>query len=140
MDNDSQRPVYVLGLSYSHDASACLLRDGRPAVAIQKERITRRKHDGGSYDTDLAECIEYCLSAEGIDIDDVALAIETVRPFFTAATAGRCSKWNTPRLLDALPESRIKQVSHHLAHAYLAYGISPFDKCACMVLMARATT
>ena len=39
----SRKPVYVLGINaYDHDTSACLLRDGEIAYAINKERITRR--------------------------------------------------------------------------------------------------
>ena len=46
----SKKPAYVLGINaYDHDVSACLLRDGAIAVAINKERITRKKHDSGFY-------------------------------------------------------------------------------------------
>ena len=40
------KPIYVLGVGLSHDGSACLLKDGEILVAIEKERITRKKHDG----------------------------------------------------------------------------------------------
>ena len=36
--------TYILGINaYDHDVSACLLRDGKIAFAIAKERITRGK-------------------------------------------------------------------------------------------------
>ena len=54
-----------------HDVSACLLRDGAIAYAIGKERITRQKHDTGFYQ----EVVDYCLKAEGISVDDVALFV-----------------------------------------------------------------
>ncbi|XXT19420.1 carbamoyltransferase N-terminal domain-containing protein [Sorangium sp. So ce429] len=57
------KPVYVLGTGLSHDGSSCLLKDGRIAVAIEKERLTRRKHDGMND----AETIRYCLEAEAIE-------------------------------------------------------------------------
>ena len=42
--------TYVLGINaYDHDVSACLLRDGEIAYAIEKERITRQKHAGGFF-------------------------------------------------------------------------------------------
>src|SRR5262249_6636326 len=64
--------VYVLGLNaYDHDVSACLLRDGEIAFAINKERITREKHDTGFYQ----EVVDYCLSAENISLDDVDLVV-----------------------------------------------------------------
>ena len=55
--------TYVLGINaYDHDVSACLLRDGEIAYAIEKERITREKHAGGFFQ----EPVDYCLAAEGI--------------------------------------------------------------------------
>ena len=46
----SSKHTYVLGINaYDHDVSACLLRDGEIAFAINKERITRKKHDTGFY-------------------------------------------------------------------------------------------
>ena len=59
----SNKRTYVLGINaYDHDVSACLLRDGEIAVAINKERITRKKHDTGFYQ----KVVDYCLAAEGI--------------------------------------------------------------------------
>jgi len=52
--------VYVLGTGLSHDGSACLLKDGKIAVAIEKERITRKKHAGGNDNA----AIQYCLESE----------------------------------------------------------------------------
>src|SRR5438874_1243201 len=64
--------VYVLGINaYDHDVSACLLRDGAIAFAISKERITREKHDTGFHQ----EVVDYCLSGEGISLDDVDLVV-----------------------------------------------------------------
>ena len=66
------KPRYILGLNtYDHDVSACLLRDGEIAYAIEKERVTREKHATGFYQ----EVIEYCLQAEGISLNDVELVV-----------------------------------------------------------------
>src|SRR5215470_20265377 len=68
----SKQHVYVLGINaYDHDVSACLLRDGAIAFAISKERITRKKHDGGFYQ----EVVDYCLAGEGISLSDVDLVV-----------------------------------------------------------------
>jgi carbamoyltransferase len=53
--------TYVLGTGLSHDGSACLIKDGEICVAIEKERLSKRKHDG--YNDTMA--INYCLQAEG---------------------------------------------------------------------------
>jgi carbamoyltransferase len=68
----ANKSVYVLGINaYDHDVSACLIRDGAIAVAINKERITRRKHDAGFYQL----VVDYCLAAQGITLDDVDLVV-----------------------------------------------------------------
>src|SRR5215475_14811781 len=68
----SKESSYVLGINaYDHDVSACLLRNGEIAVAISKERITRKKHDSGFF----REAVDYCLAAEGISLDDVDLVV-----------------------------------------------------------------
>lgn len=127
-------PSYVLGLSYSHDASVALLRDGVPRVAIQKERLTRKKHDGDIRSIDLSECIEYCLAAEGISLSDVSLAVENSPTILYCKDRDFVLGLPRERMLDQLDPTKIVSISHHLAHAYCAYGISPFDSCAVMII------
>src|SRR6201981_4183492 len=68
----SNKHTYVLGINADDpDVSACLLRDGEIAVAINKERITRKKHDTGFYQ----KVVDYCLAAEGISLSDVNLVV-----------------------------------------------------------------
>jgi carbamoyltransferase len=117
--------IYVLGTGLSHDGSACLLKDGRICVAIEKERITRQKHDGGN-DT---AAIEYCLEAEGISMKDIALIVQN-------ANYGMFRQGNDwydgPRLLDGA--APVVTISHHLAHAYSAVGSSQFEEAAVVVI------
>ena len=124
--------------AYDHDVSACLLRDGEAIVAIEKERLTRIKHDVGFY----GSAVDYCLFAAGIDLDDVDLVVRCsyllpttelerrlrhdVRPTIfpihersTALSSPLFAAKGPPRCLD---------VSHHLAHAYSAFACSPFEE------------
>lgn len=123
----SKRPTYVLGTGLSHDGSACLLRDGQVAVAVEKERITRVKHDG--YNDTAA--IRYCLETEGIAIEDLALVVQN--GIFGDFSRGN-SYFNGPRLLrDDLPVP-VVTISHHQAHAYSAIGMCPFADAAVLVI------
>ena len=126
--------IYVLGLCYSHDASVCLLKDGVPIVAIQKERLSRKKHDGSITDIDLGDCINYCLGAEGINLSQIDLVIENSPTVLYCKEKGNILGFARSRLLDNLDKNKIIQISHHLAHAYCAYGLSNFRKCAVMVI------
>ncbi|MBD0373692.1 MAG: hypothetical protein ICV60_22865 [Pyrinomonadaceae bacterium] len=93
------KPIYVLGTGLSHDGSACLLKDGRICVAIEKERLTRRKHDGGN-DTD---AIGYCLQAAGITYNDLLLVVQNAISACssTATTGGRGPESSTTGCLSS---------------------------------------
>jgi carbamoyltransferase len=121
----SGKPIYVLGTGLSHDGSACLLKDGRICVAIEKERITRQKHDGMN-DRD---AVRYCLDAAGITIDDVSLIVQNAN--FGMLESGN-DWWEGYRIIkDSVP---IVTISHHLAHAYSAVGTCPFAEAAVLVM------
>jgi carbamoyltransferase len=119
-------PTYVLGTHVSHDASACLLKDGRIVAAIEKERLTRVKHDGGN-DNDV---VQYVLDAEGITLRDVSVIVQNAN--FDMFEFRGTAHWAGPRLVDNA--KHVVTISHHLAHAYSALGTSPFNEMAVLVI------
>src|SRR5580692_8396419 len=120
--------AYVLGINaYDHDVSACLLRDGEIAYAISKERITRRKHDTGFFQ----EVVDYCLTAEGISLDDVDLVVRNCYVMPVEEVELRMVSQELPEVMDEkarvqaaknplylTKSNKVVTVSHHLAHAY----------------------
>lgn len=125
------KPTYVLGTGLSHDGSSCLMRDGKIVVGIEKERITRKKHDG--FNDQLT--LEYCLEAEGITWGDVDLLVEN-------NTKNRFERDDQRlRLGREIPEfvPRVN-ISHHLAHAYSAAGASPFSETTVVVIDGRGSS
>src|SRR5580698_2930002 len=112
-----KKSIYVLGTGLSHDGSACLIKDGRIAVAISKERLTRIKHDGHNDNA----AISYCLEAAGIELKDVAVVVQNAN----YGNGGNDKSWyHGPRLL--ADYDNLITISHHLAHAYSAAAPSPF--------------
>ncbi|MGB8956538.1 MAG: carbamoyltransferase N-terminal domain-containing protein, partial [Tumebacillaceae bacterium] len=124
---------YVLGVSVSHDASACLMRDGEILFAIQEERVSRIKHDGNRY-LSQTRAIDYCLQAAGITIDDVELIVINGQQL-THGYAGLSVPWPDAdfQLFDPFSEKCL-YISHHLAHAFSAFGPSPYEAAAVMVV------
>ncbi|HEX7562283.1 MAG TPA: carbamoyltransferase C-terminal domain-containing protein [Bradyrhizobium sp.] len=132
---------YILGINaYDHDVSACLLRDGEIAYAIEKERITRQKHASGFFQ----EAVDYCLKAEGITLDDVDLVVRNcyvlpvdeleVRMVYEGDMSGRERAQVAKSPLYLSKSNKVMTVSHHLAHAYSAFAVSPFDEGVVMVV------
>ena len=135
---------YVLGINaYDHDVSACLLRDGEIAYAIAKERITRRKHAAGFFQ----EAVDYVLGAEGITLDDVDLVVRNCYVLPVDELETRLLSIGVPEVMDEKEReqarnhplhrahsNKVLTISHHLAHAYSAFAMCPFDKGAIMVV------
>lgn len=120
-----KKPIYVIGTGLSHNGSAVLLKDGWVCVAIEKERLTRIKHDGGN-DT-LA--MQYCLDAEGIKMKDINLVVQSAN--FDIPNR---EQFHGKRIFSESNSPKIITIAHHLAHAYSAVGASPFSECAVMVI------
>lgn len=124
----------VLGLNkYSHDSAVCVLsnKDGRCLFAGEKERLTRAKHDGG----DTGELVSHALSSVGASLADVRLVVSNnhhhrVAPFeeripWAVATGVYPESYGSAENL--LPEAAHVELSHHLAHAWSAAALAPFD-------------
>jgi carbamoyltransferase len=138
------KPAYVLGINaYDHDVSACLLRDGALACAINKERITREKHATGFYQG----VVDYCLAAEGIALDDIDLVVRNCYVLPVEDLETRMVSADVPEVMNDAERTqaakhplylsrsnKVLTVSHHLAHAYSAFAVCPFDEGAVMVV------
>ena len=61
--------MYIIGLSYNTDASACLFKDGKLISAISEERINRKKSWFGVPHRSL----EYILQSNGLESKDINL-------------------------------------------------------------------
>jgi carbamoyltransferase len=140
----SEKHSYILGINaYDHDVSACLLRDGEIAYAIAKERITRRKHAAGFF----KEAVDYVLAAEGITLDDVDLVVRNCYVLPVDELETRLLSIGVPEIMDERERqqahnhplhlarsNKVLTISHHLAHAYSAFAMCPFDKGVIMVV------
>ena len=140
----SDKRTYVLGINaYDHDVSTCLLRDGEIAYAIAKERITRRKHAAGFFQ----EAVDYVLAAEGITLDDVDLVVRNCDVLPVEDLETRLLSIGVPEIMDEKERQQARAhplhlsrsnkaltISHHLAHAYSAFAMCPFENGAIMVV------
>ncbi|HEU5130774.1 MAG TPA: carbamoyltransferase N-terminal domain-containing protein, partial [Pyrinomonadaceae bacterium] len=121
---------WILGLSASHNGSACLLRGDEIVVAIQEERLTRFKrhriHGSGP-----SRAVAYCLECAGIapsDLSLVVLCIQgraqdkihdiTLDPFLNVITHG-------------IPTITIP---HHYGHAVSVFATSGFAESAVLIV------
>ena len=75
LQNDTNK--YILGLSTMGSSSACIFNGKELIAAIEEERITRIKNDGGFP----FESIRQCLDISGILIEDIDAICVYWKPF-----------------------------------------------------------
>lgn len=145
----------VLGLTFGHDASVCVVVNGRIASALAAERSSRVKH-AGQIDKILIDSV---LAAAGVEIGDIDLACcgsmiasqsggdwpvvltadnQIVREVRVPSLAALDIENSIPQFVLALGDVRkpLRVFPHHLCHAAAAYYSSPFDQAACFTLDA----
>jgi len=141
----------ILGIScYFHDASACLLVDGKLVAAAEEERFTRIKHDFSFPDN----AIRFCLEQGGIEGRDLDYVVFFEKPFVKFERLIKTAVSGFPKtymqfaqsmrtwLFDKLwikshiesslgiDRKSILFSDHHMSHAASAYFCSPFEKSA----------
>jgi carbamoyltransferase len=121
---------WILGISASHNGSACLLRGDEIVVAIQEERLSRFKRhriNGAGPSRAIAYCLNYARIAPS-DLKLVVLCIQgratdkihdiTLDPFLKIVTHG-------------IPTITIP---HHYGHAVSVFAASGFTESAVLIV------
>lgn len=123
-----------------HDASACLIIDGKIVAFAEEERFTRKRY---SYDSLPILSIAYCLNEGKASVDD----IDRVAYGWNMPKAYKMRKRKFPisekQILEKLFSQdlykykklpKLEFVDHHLAHAASAYRVSGFKKASILIL------
>ncbi len=125
----------IIGVNLSHDASICLLADGKLEVAIALERLLRVKRASVPPTTltvALHDAFHACLEQTGLSATEI--------DFFTAVSAVTGSpsdELDLVKRLGLIPIEKIVAMphpSHHLAHAYASFFTSGFPESAALVI------
>ncbi|MBD3379886.1 MAG: hypothetical protein GF408_05430 [Candidatus Omnitrophica bacterium] len=117
--------TYILGISaHYHESSAVLLKDGEMIAAVQEERFTRRKHDKAFP----VNSIEYCLSLEGIGVEDLDLVAVCDLPSEALGLEEKDVREKTGFKGDIL------FYEHDLCHSAAAFYPSPFSEAAVLTV------
>ncbi|MEZ6195248.1 MAG: carbamoyltransferase C-terminal domain-containing protein [Planctomycetota bacterium] len=142
----------VIGFNSTHDCGAALVEDGRIRFAIEEERLTRVKHQGGFPTRSLAACAE----AAGCPLSEIEAAADYWNPWkglwrfgwhFLRSLPGSITHvrrqpgiWRSMLALEGRLRretgfrGRFHFVDHHLAHAASTFYPSAFEEAAIMTL------
>jgi carbamoyltransferase len=135
---------YILGLSRGHNAGACLLKDGEIVFAIEEERLSRHKYDGGPY-ASMMKVKEYTDKVDAIvishtqSIESTAGKVDYTGDNVYTGLARKlglierkCDVWNHPQVFDL-------SAQHHRIHAACAFYRSGFDDAVAVIIDGAGT-
>ncbi|WP_046759070.1 carbamoyltransferase family protein [Kordia jejudonensis] len=137
--------VNIIGISaFYHDASCCILQEGKLIAAAEEERFTRIKFDPSVP----KHALNYCLEAAGITIKDVnciAFYEDPTKKIARQIWSGlikndsTLKETNFNKVEDEIRnvlgfEGDIIYVDHHASHAASAYYFSGFDNAALLTV------
>lgn len=120
--NNQPKP-WILGVNLSHNSSMCLLKGDEIVVAIQEERVTRKKRDFLKIPEPLA--LNYCLEYAGISKSDLDLVV---------GSSYLSQQENAQYLKEIFPNISILTINHHLSHAVGAFATSGFSEAAILIV------
>lgn len=116
------QPYWVMGLGGSgHDFSVALGLESDIRVAVESERLTRRKHGKvWAFENPFRHAVMYCLNAEHIDISDISCIVG--------------NDMLPTRSRQEFPFEKLFLYRHHLCHAATAaLFVQPNQKAAIIV-------
>src|SRR5688500_20383226 len=117
---------WVLGISASHNGAVCLLKGDEIVVAIQEERLSRRKRHrifGAQHSLSL----DYCFDYAGINPRHVSLMVLCVQGRASAASQDLTLNPYWPVQANNPPTM---MMPHHTATAAIAFGTSGYFESA----------
>lgn len=130
---------YILGISRGHNAGVCLLKDGEIVFAIEEERFSRLKYDGGPYAAmmkvkEYTDKIDALVISHTQSLDDTCGRVDYTGDFVYTGIARklglieqRVDPQNHPQVFDLSSQ-------HHKIHAACAFYRSGFDEAAAVIV------
>ncbi len=121
---------WILGISASHNGSACLLHGDEIVVAIQEERLTRFKRHR-IYGAGPSRAVAYCLNYARIEPRDLSLIVLCIQGSVTDQKHDIRLDPFLNVLTHAIPTTTIP---HHYGHAVSVFATSGFAESAVLIV------
>ena len=127
---------YIAGIARGHNAGVCLLKDGEIVFAIEEERLSRYKYDGGPF-ASMIKILDYTDKIDYLAISHTQLA-EPINDYVPQDVYTALAR--KLRLIDD-PETQVFKYhdQHHRSHAALAFYRSGFEKASAVIVDGAGT-
>lgn len=130
---------YILGISRGHNAGVCLLKDGEVVFAIEEERLSRHKYDGGPYAAMLkvleyTSKLDYIVVSHTQSLEDTCGKVDYTGDFIYTGLARKMGLIERKQNLHDHPQVIDLSDRHHKIHAAAAFYRSGFDSATAVIV------
>jgi carbamoyltransferase len=128
---------YIAGIARGHNAGVCLLKDGEIVFAIEEERLSRYKYDGGPL-ASMVKILEYTDKIDYLAISHTQINDEPMNDYVRQDVYTALAR--KLRLIDD-PDTQVFKYhdQHHRSHAALAFYRSGFEKASAIIVDGAGT-
>lgn len=137
---------WIAAITRGHNAGVCLLKDGQLVFAIEEERISRRKYDGGPLASmikilEYTKKLDYLAVAHTQVMDESAGRLEYTNEAVYVGLARKLGLIEDVELNVDDPHPQVIDLGniHHKLHAACAFYRSGFDEAAAVVVDGAGT-
>jgi len=134
---------WIAAIARGHNAGVCLLKDGELVFALEEERISRDKYDGGPYATmmkilDYTDRLDYLVIAHTQPLREAGHCDFTGDPIYTALARKlglidrKANPHDHPQVIDL-------SSTHHKLHASCAFYRSGFEEAVAVIVDGAGT-
>ena len=128
---------YIAGIARGHNAGVCLLKDGEIVFAIEEERLSRYKYDGGPL-ASMVKILEYTDKIDYLAISHTQDQDEPINDYVREDVYSALAR--KLRLIEDPATQVFKyHAQHHRSHAALAFYRSGFEKASAVIVDGAGT-
>ncbi len=141
---NNNKDIWIAAIARGHNSGVCLLKNGEVVFAIEEERITRHKYDGGPYASmlkilDYTDKLDYLVIAHTQKLGETAGRVDYSGDDVYTGLARKLgliqrnqNPFDHPQVVDL---SHI----HHKLHAACAFYRSGFEEAAALIVDGAGT-
>lgn len=128
---------YIAGIARGHNAGVCLLKDGEIVFAIEEERLSRYKYDGGPL-ASMVKILEYTDKIDYLAISHTQDHDEPINDYVREDVYSALAR--KLRLIED-PATQVFKYhdQHHRSHAALAFYRSGFERASAIIVDGAGT-
>ncbi len=137
---------WIAAITRGHNGGVCLLKDGEIVFAIEEERLSRQKYDGGPYAAmvkilDYTDKIDFLVIAHTQPVSETAGKVDFTGDDVYTGLARKLGLIDNSPSIDVLNHPQVVDLSHihHKLHAACAFYRSGFETATAVIVDGAGT-